>query len=101
MNRSVRDLHLLRRVLSKREKTANVFTACFAGLEMYFDYLPLSLVEIVVSDSDELVKINVVVLKPEFWRQREREAARRDKPTKLSGELVVTSLTLGHMLANT
>jgi hypothetical protein len=68
---------------------------------MYVDNLPLSLLQIIAGNSAELVKINVVVLEPEFWGQRECDAAGRVKSAKLFSKLVVADLTLSNMFADT
>jgi hypothetical protein len=68
---------------------------------MYVHNLPLNLFQIIAGNSAELVKINVIVLEPEFWGQRECDAAGRVNSAKLISKLVVADLTLSNMFADT
>jgi hypothetical protein len=95
MGGTIGDLHFASRSVTKREKTANVFAAAFAGTQVNIDYFEYLFIERVICQPDELIKIKVLISKPELWFKSEVERYGTTLPFQLLDKSLITGLALG------
>jgi hypothetical protein len=73
---TIRNFQLRSSGTTKSKKTANVFPARFAGIQMNIEYFLYLFVERVIRQADEIIKIEVVISEPERWFESKVERCR-------------------------
>jgi hypothetical protein len=94
MGGAIGDIHFASSSLTKSEKTAHVFPAAFAGTQVDIDYFSCLFIKRVVCQADELIKIEVVISKPELWFESESKWCGASLPFQFLDKSLIAGLAL-------